>query len=176
MNIAVRTLDSPVGRLTIAADGDSLVGLCFEGLWDRRERALRKMDPSARFLEAVDPAGVVPLLERYFGGDVAALSGVRVKFLGTAFQNAVWQELRRIPAGSTRTYSQIATAIGSPSAVRAVGAANGANPVGIVVPCHRVIGTDGSLTGFAGGLAAKRWLLRHEGALPGGETLDLLAG
>ena len=165
MNIAIRTLDSPVGRLTLAAHDDALVGLCFEGLWERRERALLKFDASCRFVDAKDPAGIVAPLERYFDGDLGAIDGVRVKSFGTEFQQRVWTALRRIPSGSTRSYAQLAEAIGSPSAVRAVGAANGANPVGIVVPCHRVIGADGSLTGFAGGLPAKRWLLRHEGAL-----------
>ena len=175
MILAVRTIDSPVGRLTLAAQEDSLVALCFEGLWEKRERALTKMHAGCRFVDAEDPAGVVPLLARYFGGDLGALAGVRVQGFGTAFEQHVWDELRRIPAGSTRSYAQIATAIGSPSAVRAVGAANGANPVGIVVPCHRVIGADGSLTGFAGGLPAKRWLLQHEGALAATDGLPLFA-
>lgn len=175
MNIAIRTIDSPVGRLTLAAHDEALVGLCFEGLWERRERALRKLDANCRFVDAIDPAGVVPLLERYFDGDLDALVDVRVKSFGTQFQQDVWKQLRRIPVGCTRSYAEIAAAVGSPSALRAVGAANGANPVGIVVPCHRVIGADGSLTGFAGGLAAKRWLLRHEGALAGSEALPLFA-
>lgn len=162
MNIECRTIDSPVGRLTLAAHEGRLVALCFDGLWERRERQLRRIEPRCRFEEAGDPAGAVTRLGRYFEGDLAALDGLEVQSFGTAFQQRVWQELRRIPAGTTRSYGEIAQAIGSPTAVRAVGAANGANPVGIVVPCHRVIGRDGSLTGFAGGLAAKRWLLAHE--------------
>jgi len=165
MNIERCTIDSPVGPLTLAAHEGALVALCFEGLWERRERQLRRVDPACRFEEGADPAGVASRLARYFNGDLAALGDLRVQSFGTPFQQRVWQELRRIPAGSTRSYGEIAAAIGSPSAVRAVGAANGANPVGIVVPCHRVIGSDGSLTGFAGGLAAKRWLLQHEAAI-----------
>jgi methylated-DNA-[protein]-cysteine S-methyltransferase len=164
MKIEHCKVDSPVGPLTLAAREGALVALCFEGLWERRERQLRRIVPDCRFEEAADPAGAVTRLARYFDGDLAALGDLRAESFGTPFQQRVWQELRRIPAGSTRSYGEIAAAIGSPSAVRAVGAANGANPVGIVVPCHRVIGGDGSLTGFAGGLAAKRWLLEHEAA------------
>jgi methylated-DNA-[protein]-cysteine S-methyltransferase len=83
---------------------------------------------------------------------------------GTAFQRKVWHALTTIPVGETRSYGQLAAQIGAPSAVRAVGLANGANPIGVVIPCHRVIGADGSLTGFGGGLPRKRWLLKHEGA------------
>lgn len=104
-------------------------------------------------------------LEAYFAGDLDALSAIEVRpASGTAFQRRVWEELRRIPAGETISYAELARRIGRPSAVRAVGAANGRNPIALVVPCHRVIGKDGSLTGYAGGLERKRWLLEHEGA------------
>lgn len=170
------TIASPVGPLTLAAADGKLLALSFGELWERRERALLRLAPGCRFVEAGDPAGAVTRLARYFAGDFAALDDLVVESHGTPFQRSVWRELRRIPPGRTRSYGEIAAAIGSPSAVRAVGAANGANPVGIVVPCHRVIGSDGTLTGFAGGLAAKRWLLAHEGALPGGEaTMPLFA-
>jgi methylated-DNA-[protein]-cysteine S-methyltransferase len=111
----------------------------------------------------------------YFAGDLAALGRVPRALPGTDFQRTVWAALTAIPAGETTTYAALAARIGRPLAVRAVGAANGANPVGIVVPCHRVIGTDGSLTGYGGGIARKRWLLAHEAAaapqgLPGSNT------
>jgi methylated-DNA-[protein]-cysteine S-methyltransferase len=106
----------------------------------------------------------VTRLARYFDGEIDALADIEVETWGTPFQERVWRQLREIPAGQTRTYGEVAHAIGAPSAVRAVGAANGANPVAIVVPCHRVIGSDGKLTGFAGGIAGKRWLLEHEDA------------
>ncbi|MCB1636104.1 MAG: methylated-DNA--[protein]-cysteine S-methyltransferase, partial [Xanthomonadales bacterium] len=93
-----------------------------------------------------------------------ALDALPVRTAGTAFQREVWSALRQIPRGETRSYAQLATTIGRPSAVRAVAAANGANPISLIVPCHRVIGSDGSLTGYAGGLARKGWLLRHEAA------------
>ena len=102
-------------------------------------------------------------VEAYFAGDVRALDGVAVKTGGTAFQRTVWAALRAIPPGETRSYGQLAAAIGSPKAVRAAGLANGQNPVAVIVPCHRVIGSNGTLTGYAGGLERKRWLLKHEG-------------
>jgi methylated-DNA-[protein]-cysteine S-methyltransferase len=101
---------------------------------------------------------------------MAAFEGLESAARGTSFQQQVWAALREIPAGQTRTYAEIAERIGRPTAVRAVGLANGRNPVSIMVQCHRVIGSDGSLTGFGGGLERKAWLLRHEGALG---TLDL---
>ena len=100
----------------------------------------------------------------YFGGDVVALEPVPWVASGTAFQQQVWKALCEIPSGGTWSYAQLARRIGRPSAVRAVGLANGANPIAVVVPCHRVIGTNGSLTGYGGGLPRKRWLLGHEGA------------
>jgi methylated-DNA-[protein]-cysteine S-methyltransferase len=169
MKIEIAETSSPVGTLTIAVHDRRLVGLCFEGLWPRRRNALEKhaleKDGAAcTFVRVVDPGGVASRLARYFAGDLGALADIDVESFGTPFQQSVWRQLRLIPTGQTRTYAEIARAIGAPTAVRAVGAANGANPVGIVVPCHRVIGSDGKLTGFAGGLPAKRWLLEHENA------------
>jgi O-6-methylguanine DNA methyltransferase len=138
------TMDSPVGPLALAVRDGALVGLAFEA------------GPEGDLPEFTGP------LRAYFAGDLSALDGVPVAPSGTPFQLAVWAALRAIPVGETASYSDIARVIGRPSAVRAVGAANGANPIGIVVPCHRVIGRDGSLTGYAGGLDRKRWLLRHE--------------
>jgi len=114
-----------------------------------------------------DPAGAVTSLNDYFRGTIGALDDIPVELKGTAFQQQVWGALRRIPAGATSSYAGLAREIGSPSAVRAVGAANGANPVAVIVPCHRVIGSNGSLTGYGGGLDRKRWLLQHEGATGG---------
>jgi methylated-DNA-[protein]-cysteine S-methyltransferase len=95
-------------------------------------------------------------------GHTAVLDSLEVETAGTPFQRTVWHALREIPAGATMSYGALAKRIGRPSAVRAVGLANGANPIGIVVPCHRVVGADGSLTGYGGGLERKRWLLAHE--------------
>lgn len=129
-------------------------------------RTLARWYPDAPVEAHPDPAGAVSALGTYFsGGNLAALDGLEVELNGTPFQRRVWSALRRVRAGRTVSYSDLARAIGAPAAVRAVGAANGANPIALVVPCHRVIGADGSLTGYGGGLERKRWLLRHEGAL-----------
>lgn len=117
--------------------------------------------------EAALPAVLAVPLADYFAGDTRALGDVVTHTAGTAFQRAVWQVLRSIPAGTTTTYGALATRLGRPRAVRAVGAANGANPIAIVIPCHRVLGADGGLTGYGGGLARKRWLLEHEGVVLG---------
>ena len=106
-------------------------------------------------------------LDAYFAGELGRLDEISWRTAGTEFQRSVWQALTRIPVGETRSYGELAAAIGRPKAVRAVGAANGANPVSIVVPCHRVIGADGSLTGYGGGLPLKRKLLEHEAKVAG---------
>ena len=103
-------------------------------------------------------------LKAFFAGDLAAILEIPVESAGTPFQRKVWSVLRKIPAGETWTYTEVAARAGRPAAVRAAGAANGLNPISVVVPCHRVIGADGSLTGYGGGLDRKRWLLKHEGA------------
>ena len=104
-------------------------------------------------------------LRRYLGGDLTALDAIDVDTQGTPFQEKVWSRLRKIPAGATWSYADLARAVGKPSAVRAVAGANASNPVSLVVPCHRVIAADGKLSGYGGGVPRKRWLLTHEGAL-----------
>ncbi len=149
-------IDSPVGPLDLIADADgALTHLLFPG---ERHAALR--DPRLRR----DPgpfAEVISQLGEYFAGERTRFD-LALAPAGTPFQQAVWAALRTIPYGETRTYTEQAVAVGRPSAVRAVGAANGRNPIAIVVPCHRVVGADGSLTGFGGGIDRKRWLLGHE--------------
>jgi methylated-DNA-[protein]-cysteine S-methyltransferase len=120
--------------------------------------------------EVVPEAGVVPCaiktrLQDYLDGDISSLCAIEWRTSGTPFQQAVWASLTAITPGETRSYGALATALGCPNAVRAVGQANGANPISVVVPCHRVIGNDGSPTGYGGGIERKRWLLRHEGAV-----------
>jgi methylated-DNA-[protein]-cysteine S-methyltransferase len=105
------------------------------------------------------------LVDKYFAGDLKAIDKIKVETNGTPFQKKVWAALRKIPVGKTTTYAALAKRIGSPSATRAVGAANGANPIGVVIPCHRMLGTNGKLTGYGGGLHRKKYLLEHEGAL-----------
>ena len=155
---------TPVGELLLVTDGEGAVrALDFADYEDRMTRLLARHAPGASPKAGRAPEPVRAAVEAYFAGDVHALDGLTVTIGGTDFQRSVWKALRAIPAGETRTYGQLAAAIGSPKAVRAVGLANGRNPVGLIVPCHRVIGANGTLTGYAGGLARKRWLLAHEG-------------
>jgi methylated-DNA-[protein]-cysteine S-methyltransferase len=156
---------APPGAVVLVERGSALVGLVFEDHWKGFSRELENRFGDFSFEE--DPRGgsAIEALRRYFAGDVFALDAIEVDTGGTPFQQLVWRALRRIPAGTTWSYSRLAQEIGRPSATRAVAAANGANPVSIVIPCHRVIGSDGSLTGYGGGLPRKRWLLVHEGAL-----------
>jgi methylated-DNA-[protein]-cysteine S-methyltransferase len=160
-------LETPIGRLAIVADGEGrLRALGFTDGHSRMERQLAGYagERGVRIEPTSDPSGITGVLRAYFDGDVGAIDGLPVAMEGTEFQRAVWRALRTIPAGETCSYGALARRIGRPSAVRAVGLANGANPIGIVVPCHRVIGADGSLTGYGGGVARKRWLLAHEGS------------
>ena len=131
----------------------------------RMHRLLREHYGDYALKNGAAPASIIRSLDAYFDGDLTALSSVRTVTGGTSFQRTVWRALRSIKPGTTRSYGQIATKIGRPAASRAVGTANGANPIAIVVPCHRVIGANGSLTGYGGGLPRKRLLLEHERAL-----------
>lgn len=157
---------SPVGPLHVVLDGAALVALDYEGYEARMRRLLARRFPGAVLEAGAVPAALAKALDAYFAGRKGALDGVALRLGGTTFQQKVWEALRAIKWGETRSYGGLAKEIGRPSASRAVGLANGANPVAIVVPCHRVIGADKRLTGYAGGLERKRFLLRHEGALP----------
>lgn len=141
-----------------------LCGVTFDGDERWRQAVLRRFGDVR--LERGDPAGAAVAFDRYFSGDLHALDGLEIDPGGTPFQCRVWLALRTIRPGSTLSYQELASRIGSPAAVRAVGAANGANPIPIVVPCHRVIGAQGTLVGYGGGLERKDWLLRHEGWRP----------
>lgn len=160
------TLDrvaTPVGEVLLVTDGGGAVrALDFADYEARMTRLLGRHVPGAVVVEGRAPERVRAAVESYFSGDVRALDGLTVLTGGTDFQRSVWKALRAIPAGETRTYGQLAAAIGSPKAVRAAGLANGQNPIAVIVPCHRVIGANGTLTGYAGGLERKRWLLDHE--------------
>lgn len=160
MTVWTTTVGSPVGPLDLVADDDgALTHLLFRG-----EERFSGVPHGLRS----DPgpfATVVAQLAEYFDGERTAFD-LPLAPTGTAFQLAAWTALRAIPYGETRSYTAQARAIGHPTAVRAVGAANGRNPLGIVVPCHRVVGADGSLTGFGGGVDRKHWLLAHEQRRP----------
>ena len=164
LSLCMDRLDTPIGELLVVVDG---LGRLRALDWADHEPRLRRLlrlhyGPGFTVVSGHSPRGVRAAVAAYFEGDVAALSALPVATGGTPFQRAVWAALREVPCGATVSYGALARRIGRPSAVRAVGLANGANPVGIVVPCHRVIGSDGSLTGYAGGLERKRWLLAHE--------------
>lgn len=131
--------------------------------WNDDHPRMQRFLATALVIERRDPSGLSTRLRRYFDGHLDALEGVPVALAGTPFQKSVWATLQRIPMGETWSYGRLAREIGNPKAVRAVGLANGRNPVAVVVPCHRVIGADGSLTGYGGGVYRKRWLLEHEG-------------
>jgi methylated-DNA-[protein]-cysteine S-methyltransferase len=158
------TLDSPLGTLTLVERGGVLCGLCFEDRLDGLEPWLMRRFPAARWSRPPAPTPSAKALRSYFAGELRALEALEVDPGGSAFQGEVWRALRRIDVGATRSYADLAAELGKPGAVRAVARANAANPVAIVIPCHRVIGSDGSLTGYGGGLERKRWLLRHEAA------------
>jgi methylated-DNA-[protein]-cysteine S-methyltransferase len=167
MRLTVDRAPTPLGELVVVCDREGrLRAVDWADHEDRMARLLRLHYGPGGFSLAPgrDPAGRTAALLAYLAGDLAALDGLPVATGGTAFQREVWAALREVPPGRTVSYGELARRLGRPGAVRAVGLANGANPVGIVVPCHRVVGSDGSLTGYGGGLWRKRWLLEHEGA------------
>jgi methylated-DNA-[protein]-cysteine S-methyltransferase len=152
-----RHLSSPLGKLLLTSDGQSLTGLFMTRLAERSapEAEARWKQDDAPFREAVEQ------LNAYFEGEATSFD-LPLNMVGTSFQRRVWRELCKIPFGRAISYAELARRIGQPSASRAVGGANGRNPVSIIVPCHRVIGADGGLGGYGGGLDRKRWLLEHE--------------
>ena len=154
--LLIDEIQSPLGRIAIAARDGRLCAL--------------------EFGRARNPFGLTVKLRAYLAGDLAAVDHIAVETGGTRFQQRVWRALRRIPAGHTMSYGALARALGVGAAARAVGAANGRNPISLVVPCHRLIGGDAALTGYGGGLWRKRWLLCHEGAEPGAEKARSAGG
>jgi len=152
---------TPLGRLAILVDEEGRLRVVG---WTEGQARLEKQLRLEGVRAGKNPGGCSSALGAYFAGELQALDSLQVAPQGTPFQHSVWQALRDIPYGTTTTYGELAARLGNAKAVRAVGLANGANPVGIVIPCHRVIGADGSLTGYGGGLERKRWLLAHEGA------------
>jgi methylated-DNA-[protein]-cysteine S-methyltransferase len=162
---SVDSVPSPIGRMLVVSDSMN----CLRGLgWEEHEERLRRdlariYRRPPELTRSAAPAATRRALRSYFAGKLQAIDAIPVETGGTAFQGNVWRALRRIPAGTTLSYGRLARRLECPLAVRAVGFANGSNPVCIVVPCHRLVGADGSLTGYGGGLERKRWLLEHEG-------------
>ncbi len=162
MLLSLDRIPSPIGEILLVFEGEALRALDFHD-YEMRMRRLLSLHYGAAALERkAAPAAIRDPLDRYFAGDFTAIDRIRTATGGTEFQREVWAGLRRIPAGETMGYGKLAALIGRPGASRAVGAANGANPVAIVVPCHRVIGANAALTGYGGGLTRKAWLLDHE--------------
>lgn len=165
VKLFLERMSSPVGDVMIGMDeaGDLRV-VDFADYEARMLRLLGRQYGARGFVltEARKKSGAARSLAAYFKGDLSAIDGLKTAHGGTDFQRTVWNELRTIPVGSTVTYGALAARLGLPRAARAVGLANGANPIAIVVPCHRVIGADGALTGYGGGIARKQWLLAHE--------------
>ena len=167
-------IDSPLGTILTAWQDNALCALDYDDYRERMQQLLRARFGETKLIPEAQP-GFRASLQQYFAGNLAALDRVPVNSGGTAFQRFTWTALRTIPAGRTATYGAIAEQIGSPSAARAVGLANSLNPVAIVVPCHRVVGANGKLTGYAGGLERKRWLLEHEAKWGGPKAAPLTA-
>lgn len=155
---------TPIGTMLLLTDEKGLLrALDWEDYTARLHHLLRRQHiRPVTLVDGVNPPSVAAPLDAYFAGQTDAITGIALESGGTAFQREVWAALRGIPCGRTTNYRALAASIGRPKAIRAVGQANGANPIGIVVPCHRVIGADGTLAGYAGGLHRKRWLLAHE--------------
>jgi methylated-DNA-[protein]-cysteine S-methyltransferase len=174
--VQLATMQSPVGEITIATRGPALCALKFDGSRTSTSAALaRRFGASASFTEAPSGHPALVALRAYFDGDLHALEAIDVDPGGTPFQQRVWRELRKIPVGRTASYAEIARRVGAPKAFRAVARANATNPVGIVIPCHRVIGADGALRGYGGGLDRKAWLLDHERAARSAATGEQIA-
>ena len=165
LQLFVNRIDTPIGEMLVVSDRDGNLRAVDWTDYEVRMRRLLclhygksgfRLDPDH------DPNSLTDAIGSYFAGELEAIDALPVETGGTPFQRKVWRALRKIRCGVTVSYAQLAEQIGRPTAVRAVGLANGSNPVGVVVPCHRVIGSDGSLTGYGGGIERKRWLLEHE--------------
>ncbi len=165
MRLTLTRYTAPVATLLVVTDAEGCIrALDFADYEERMRRLLARHYGAFELVDGAAPAAITTALDAYFAGDMTALDTIPVATGGTEFQRSVWTALRTIPSGTTTGYGALAAKLGKPGAARAVGLANGSNPIGIVVPCHRVIGASGALTGYAGGVERKRWLLEHEGA------------
>ncbi|MBN9024826.1 MAG: methylated-DNA--[protein]-cysteine S-methyltransferase [Rhizobiales bacterium] len=165
IRLTVETFRTPIGDILLAADRDGFLRATdYVGCEDRLDRLLaRRLGRDGFSLgPGAAPAAITDAMRAYFAGEIAALERIAVKTDGTPFQQQVWQALREVPPGAPLAYGRLAERLGRPQAPRAVGHANGANPFCVVIPCHRLVGADGALTGYSGGTERKRWLLDHE--------------
>ncbi|MBL6931379.1 MAG: methylated-DNA--[protein]-cysteine S-methyltransferase [Rhodospirillales bacterium] len=165
MTLIFDAFDTPIGEMVAVFSDDALCLLDFSDCQDRNERLLQQRYPRYSKEMKVNPFNIRDRVLKYFKGDADAFRGLKLETGGTVFQQSVWRALQEIPHGKTLSYAELARNIDNPKAVRAVGSANGKNPIAIIIPCHRVIGSNGSLTGYAGGVDRKRQLLALEGAL-----------
>ena len=157
-------LQTPIGTALLVTDaGGVLRALDWEEFGSRMEQLLRLQYGAVVLKDARSPGDLTAALTAYFKGDLASLKAIKWRVAGTPFQHKVWTALPQIPVGTTSSYGALAAQLGMPMAVRAVGHANGSNPISVVVPCHRLIGANGALVKYGGGLERKRWLLEHEG-------------
>ena len=163
MELLIDTLETEIGAITLACADGALRAVHFERDESSMIGGLVAQFGPVTVRRWENPLRYTERFRAYLDRDFEALDGIKVEPAGTAFQQEVWRELRKVRPGTTVSYGELAETIGKPSASRAVGMANAKNPIAIVIPCHRVIGSDGSLTGYAGGLVRKRWLLEHEG-------------
>jgi methylated-DNA-[protein]-cysteine S-methyltransferase len=155
---------SEIGDIVLVTDGESLVALDYADYEPRMLKLLKGRYGAFELKQVDNPGGFSDRVKAYLAGDFSSLDSIPVNTGGTPFQQAVWQALRTIPVGAVVSYKELAQRVGRPTAYRAVGMTNSRNPVAIVLPCHRVVGSNAALTGYAGGLERKRWLLLHEGA------------
>ncbi len=163
MKLYLSKMTSPLGEIILMTDeGQNLRVLDFSDYAERMQQLLQRQYGQIEIIPASTPCPYVKNLQDYFNGNLDALDNIPVATGGTIFQRAVWHALQKIPHGQTMSYGELAAKVGNPKASRAIGLANGANPISIVIPCHRVIGKNGSMTGYGGGLERKIWLLRHE--------------
>lgn len=152
-----------ISPMHMVADGDRLIALEFGDVEHRLMPMLRaRFGVGVELRRIQELGGISPLIRAYFNGDVNAIDGIDTDGGGTDFQHRAWAALRTIPPGETRSYGEMAAALGKPNAARAIGSANALNPISLVVPCHRLVGSNGALTGYGGGVKRKRWLLEHE--------------
>jgi methylated-DNA-[protein]-cysteine S-methyltransferase len=156
---------TPIGTALLVTDKDGALRALDWDDYEPRMRELLRLQygGAVTLVDKRAPKPIRDALAGYFAGDLDRLASIPCRFGGTAFQQSVWTALPTVPAGTTMSYGALATKLGLPKAVRAVGHANGSNPISVVIPCHRLIGANGSLTGYGGGLERKRWLLKHEG-------------
>ena len=162
--LLVDRLDSPIGTIVLVADpAGQLCALDYADYEARMHKLLTRRFENYELVPTTNPFGFRERVQAYLAGDLRSLDNIPVSLGGTLFQQRVWMALRSIRVGTTASYGELAARLGQPTAYRAVGMTNGLNPIAIVLPCHRVVGSNAALTGYAGGLERKRWLLHHEG-------------